>query len=569
MNKKDNEIKDLETSIREQDKRAETIRNVQKLLDEWRALSVEDQIKRRDSLIFDLAFLHPADRKLCIQHLSEGGIVNKREALENVNKNAKDLGIDADEEKSPVPIEYSRNLVLLTPAQDFIDNVAYITVSRNHFLDTKMIPINYVITSKREKFQLCSEELFKRGLYVDRDINPVARWSINSQEEYLNGDADVNISDIFDEIYKAFIHYIDFGNEKTAKLMACWVIGTYYHRQFKTYPYIHFNGDMEAGKTKTATLIACLSFNGELTFNSTPPYIISAIHNNHSTCCVDEAERLKDNKEQDSQTVISMYNAGYKKGNFCGKREQIGTEGKWVNKQFEAYSPKVFASIKGLQASLASRCISITMYKSGNRDIQNREIDISDPVFQKIRDKLHQLLFDRHILVKVKYDSITDEEIFGREWELSKPILTIAKAIDDSNNSKLNLYGEIRNNLLEIQKLKKEARIEETITPKLLLTLHEYLSSNSARDKFYTVSELINALIDSGEEAFSWLSDENKYHGRGRWLSNALRTAGVIEGKAIQKKIEGKNAKGFHIDLENIKKRLKNFEIEVESNEKI
>jgi hemoglobin-like flavoprotein len=385
----------------------------------------------------------------------------------------------------------------------------------------------------------------------------------------LNGKTEINISDVFEEIRNAFDYYIDFGSERISDLIACWVIGTYFHRQFKTYPYIHFIGDMEAGKTKTATLISCLSFNGELTFNSTPPYIISAIHNNHSTCCVDEAERLKDNKEQDSQIVISMYNAGYKKGNFCGKREQIGNEGKWVNKKFEAYSPKVFASIKGMPASLASRCLPITMYKSGNKEIQNREIDISDPIFQKIRDSLYVTLFDNHIQIKFKYNTITDEEIFGREWELAKPILTIAKVIDDKNNSKFSLYSSIRNKLLEIQKLKKEARIEETITPKLLVVLHEHISGNPAWDKFYSISDLVNVLIDSGEETFSWLGDDKKNHGRGRWLSNALRTAGVIEGKAIQKKVDGKNAKGFQIDLENVNKRLKNFEIEIENAEKV
>ncbi|HAZ10809.1 MAG TPA: hypothetical protein DCY56_06870 [Candidatus Omnitrophica bacterium] len=555
MNRVDEE-KDLTTRLKEDEKKKKIIEEVHNLIKEWETLELPVQAEKRDLIIRSIPLLAEQDRVLCIKRLSEVGIVNQKDALKTVKRYAMEMGIDKDE--TPV-INYAPHLSIITPAQDFIDDTAYVTIPVNICVDNKVKSINYIITSEKQKIRLSDEELLKMNLYSERSPCLNKRWSDKSIELFTNGKENIKISDVFTDIYKLSKSYIDLGNDTWTKYKTLWIIATYFQRIFDTFPYVHLNGDMESGKTKTLMFTAWLSFNGELTFNSSPAYIIRAVHNNHSTCCVDEIERLRRSDDQDSQALIAMYNAGYKKGSFCGKCEQVNEYSQWLPKQFEAYSPKMFASIKGFESSLSSRCIPIIMLKTGNKEIKNRELNNNDKSFQDIRDKLYHIMLTYSLQVKVFYQTIKDEEILGREWELSKPILTIAKVIDNDSDSKFNLYDEIRNHALEIQKLKKEARREDTITPKVLMVLKEVFSEREypKMDDFWTINELLEIFKGSGEEDFAWLNDEKKQN-KGRWLGKALRYAGLVKGRAEQRKIDGKNIKGFRIHLEEIEKRLEN-----------
>jgi hemoglobin-like flavoprotein len=554
MNRLD-EKKELVTSIKEHERKKQIIEETHNLIKEWNNLTLPQQTEKRDSIIRSIPLLAEQDRALCIKHLSEAGIVNYRKTLERVKKYAKEMGIDKEE---AISINYAPILFPLTPAQDFIDSKAYVAIPIKHLINNRLEPVNYIITSEREKICLSEEELLRMNFYYDRTPYLLGKWSEKSIDSFLKGEDKITIAETFDDIYQLCRTYIDFGNDSWSKYIAIWIIGTYYHRIFQTYPYVHLNGDMESGKTKTLMLTALLSFNGELTFNSSPSYIVRAVHNNHSTCCVDEVERLKRSDDQDSQLLIAMYNSGYKKGSFCGKSEQAEKNGQWLPKRFEAYSPKMLASIRALEPSLSSRCIPITMLKTSNKDIRNRELNTNHPAFQKIRDKLYSIMLTYFPFIKTFYEQIEDQEILGREWELWKPILAIARAIDGNDGS---LYSEIRNLAIETQNLKKQAHIEETITPKVLITLRDSLINEPLpQDNFYSTLQLLNILKDSEEEEFAWLKDEKKQN-KGRWLGDVLRRSGIVTGRAEQKKIEAKNVKGYTIHLNKIQERVQNYEL--------
>ncbi len=552
--------KDLATILKEAERRKEIIEEVSKLIKEWPELELPEQVNRRNSILAAIPLLVEQDRKSCIRHLATAGVVALREGLEKVKKYAKDLGID--KEDAPL-VNYAPNLAIITPAQDFIGNVAFVTVPVKILIDNKMELVNYLITSERQKIRLSDDELLKMSFYSERKPSSTPRWSDKSIESFINSYGVASIAEVFNDIYQLCKRYIDFGNDLWAKYNALWIMGTYFHRIFETYPYVHLNGDMESGKTKTLTFTAWLSFNGELTFTSSSSYVVRVIHHNHSTCCIDEAERLKGSDDQDSQLLIAMYNSGYKKGSYCGKAEQNDRNGQWIPRKFEAYSPKMFASIRGLEASLSSRCVPIIMLKTGNKEIKNRELDSNNKDFQEIRDKLYQVMLTYYFLVSVEYKQIRDEEILGREWELWRPILAIAKTIDRDNDGKFNLYNEMRNHALEVQKLKKEARLEETLTPKVLKVLKEALSAIICPyhpENFWPIADLAQFFKDSGEDEFAWLNDEKKHY-KSRWIGDILRKAGIVDGRAKQMRIGDKNVKGFHISLEKIEERLKNYEI--------
>jgi len=440
----------------------------------------------------------------------------------------------------------------LTPAQDFHGVEAFVTVPLPVIEGVKVKQTLFLVTSKRERVELTDENVFEMGFYYQRQ--PALRrprWSHQSIEAFLL-DEGVNIQELYLSIVSIFREYIDFGDDHWYYFMACWVFGTYFHRLFEAFPYVHLNGTMESGKTKTLVLTAALSFNGELSFNSTAAYMTRTIHNNHATCCIDEAERLRGSRDEDSQTLIGMYNSGYKKGQYSGKCEQVGKGKIWKTVQFEAYSPKMFASIKGLEGSLVSRCVPIIMTRSANPEIKNRELNLNDPFLKETRDKLYIAMLKCSPAVKGVYEGITDDEILGREWELWKPILTIATLIDPN----LELRDSLRKFAIEVGKNKKETVLESLLTPKLLVVLEQLLEEEPTEDGYYPAQEIINYLSREDNENFGWLSNAKS---PGRWIGDELRKSGLVNGKAIQKKIEGKNVKGYQLSLEKIKERLTAF----------
>lgn len=441
----------------------------------------------------------------------------------------------------------------ITSGLDFTENKALVTVPIIEVIDGEVKKQPYVITSSRDKFPLDKKELLAHGLYSFRNPSPSLRWSIESIENYLLGEESSQFKELFDWIAEQYRYYVDFGDPRMPKYMACWVIGTYFHRMFAAYPYIHLNGTAESGKSKTMGITSQLSFNGIMAVNATPAYLVRMIHDNQATCCIDELEYLQRAKDEVSLTVLAMYNAGYKRGAMIGKAEPVGKTGLWEPKEYEAYSPKMFASIKGLETSLASRTIPLEMMRSTSGAIKNREISPGDMTLSQIRNQIYPTFLERFQIIRALYNGIKDTKIVGREWELWKPILTVAKAVDPD----CKLYEELRSLAIEIGKNKKEIILDGLVTPKILDCLFRLLTSELNGSGFYSIPRIVEELIAYDEEAFGWLRDASK---AGRWVGDELRKAGVVRGPAKPGRDGDVVAKGFDLDWDIIKERLSAFE---------
>ncbi len=411
----------------------------------------------------------------------------------------------------------------ITPAQDFKEEIAYTCIPTKKVTGSGILDSIEIITSERKHFELTEENLFNLGFYTERTPFPKARWSNESILSFLNGEKPPDIKEVFESIKNEFEKNIDFPDRRYYFLLPVWIIGTYFHRLFFSYPYIHLNGRISTGKTKTLTLISLLSFNAELSFHSTPSYLIRAIHNNHSTILIDEAENLKGNT-----VLVSMLNAGYKKGIYTGKVER--ENGSFKPKLFEGYSPKVFASINGIMKSLSSRCIKIEMEESQNIEIKNREIDMDDKEFQKIRDNLYFLMMTKFKEIRKEYQNITDEKIQGRNWELWKPILTISKILDERKDV---IYSVIRSLAIEKMEIKIDEKEKEFIT-----VIKELIEKNPTPNNFYPTEEIINYL-----KINPFFRNIN-----GKSLSNYFKKLFPYINP-IQKKLNGKVVRGYYLQI--------------------
>jgi hypothetical protein len=202
--------------------------------------------------------------------------------------------------------------------------------------------------------------------------NPKPRWSKQSIEAFLFGKISGNIEKDFKNLSDTFAYFVDFADPKFVNTL---LYGLLVHIFIVCFRLFLMSSQRQYGErqSKVLQIISSLAFNGEHSVANSPAYTIRVIHDNSATCCVDEVENLEQTKDEDLKAVIMMYNSGYKKGATVGKAE-LGHGKKWEPKEFEAYSPKVFAGIKELIPTLSSRCIPIMMVNSSNAEIKNREV---------------------------------------------------------------------------------------------------------------------------------------------------------------------------------------------------
>ncbi len=458
-------------------------------------------------------------------------------------------------------IETINNPIVITGAQDFKSDKAYVAIAVKEQEGYEFKETVLLIDSDKDKLVYSPPNLYSKSIIAERKPLPESfRWEKQNLDLFLGGENVVSIASVHNSIVEQSKKYLHFSNQSWHELIGLWIIGTYFHRMFPSYPYIHLNGNAHSGKTKCLAFIANLAFNAEMSFNNTAAYMVRLIHDNSATCCMDEVESLRRAKDEDSKVLLAMLNSGYKRGSFSGKME-LQKLNNWTRAKFESYSPKVLAGIDTLPTTLGTRCIPIIMQRSANQEIVNREINELDPFWVEIRNNLYRSLLSHFQLIGDSYAELEDKDILGRSWELWKPILSIAKCVSEDT------YIEAKSLAMEVEANKKEIETEQILTPILLQALYELMLGRNETENFYPLSAICEFLSQYDIEAFGWLADERQKNRRGKWLMNQLRIAGIVNGKAEQKKIHNVNNKGCTLNRDKIAELMTSFGVTVPSSD--
>jgi hypothetical protein len=458
-----------------------------------------------------------------------------------------------DHQSGPMRI-LETTIVTMKPVQDLLDGVAYFTVGI--FVEKQGVTSDFpfVITSDRQMFPCTTDELSSRGLHADKLPFPQSRWKQESVLAYKNGTPAPSLSDCYEYIFAEFQRYIDVGSDDKLRLLSLWTLATYCYRLFGSFPYLHLNGGAGVGKTKTLSLIAHLAFNGKhISSGSSPASIIRSIDLNGSTICIDEAEGYSKVRDEDSQRVLTLLNSGYKRGGGDEKCEQDQRTKQWRSIFFDAYSPKALAGIRTLDPTLVTRCIPIVMVRSQSQEIKNREIDSRDENFADIRSMIYPCMLQSFSLIANTSEYIACAELSGRDWELWRPILTLAKLCDSSDE----LLLQMRALASEIQKDKKDM---DTAIPYFLNTLILFLQEDTEEEKFFSTEELYTRLASHDEDTFGWLADPFKKNARAKWIGHELRKADVVKGKAELRSVGGEKCRGYLLNRKHIEQLLSAYD---------
>lgn len=378
--------------------------------------------------------------------------------------------------------------------------------------------------------------------------------------------ARTKLYDSYNDILRVIKEYMDI-NEDYAKMIAIWIIGTYFHDCFNAYPYLFLNAMRGSGKTRLLKLISSLGAKGDGSVqNNLTEAVLFRIPKGTVTC-IDEVEQIG---SKEKQTLRELLNSAYKKGTKVKRMKKIKhKEGEdMITETFEPYIPIAMANIWGVEEVLADRSIVMTLEKSNNQSVTKMIEDFdTNPKIQEIKRTLN-LCYVVYVMslrkktyigswnnyIKSKYNDITtytyittittltteedkrkeierknleieqdsffnkidESNINGRNFELIFPLLLIAKEIDEV------IFNEILSIATEIVKGKKEDEYSDSKD----VSLFEFISSNEISSyglNYVALKELtvkFRLFLGDDSEEDRWLND--------KWMGRALKRLNLL-----------------------------------------
>jgi hypothetical protein len=418
----------------------------------------------------------------------------------------------------------------LHPMLDFKNGVAYVAVN----LDFEASPVvrhcPFTVTSDGSFFETNDPAAHaKRGI---RNSHPLieapGRWKKNLLKEYLEGKTVLDPAKLFRDIKGQYERYVRFEEQSTYAFAALWTIGTYMFPIFDAFPMVLLCGPKGSGKTRTLQIATLLTFNGRLQGDPTPATVFRTIDEERPTLIFDEMEWLSKKDVQNPLTAIFKF--GYKFG--CTvPRCTFDAKGNSHVVQFDAYCPKMFANIHGLEDVLGDRAITFYQRRKTDEDI----VDVaspseSDSVWAELRHALYVFMLTHWKTVKELIPT-KNVPINNRNLELFSSTLALARFFNDYAGID-GLYDEMIT-LATIKAAERKENDKETSHESILI---QALKSLVKADGWFSSVDVINEMRKFFSDGAEWINCT--------WMGKALSRIGIakVEGARQRKHVHVENA---------------------------
>ena len=373
------------------------------------------------------------------------------------------------------------------------------------------------------------EEKLKRR----RKTKEIKEGSEISEEE-----AKELMQESYDLIIKMLKKYCDL-NEDYYPVIACWIIGTYFHDKLPTYPYLFLNATKGSGKSRTLNLIVTLSKDGKM-LNSIRE---STLFRTKGTLAIDEFEDIG---RKGFENLRELLNSAYKKGISVIRMKKVKTqEGEeQVAEEFEVYRPLLIANIWGMESVLGDRCVTLVLERSDKKHITDLiEIFGEEKETIKIKENMEKcskcsFMFSwelykewnnfvinnntnytnhtnytnytnyTNLFKKVKFTGIG-----GRDLELFFPLIMIANQISDEILNKTTLI------LSKLHLSKKEEEFNENNDVGLV----DFISQEPQKNTYVSLKDITKNFSEFIQINEDWLNT--------KWMGRALKRLALIKEK--------------------------------------
>jgi len=385
------------------------------------------------------------------------------------------------------------------------------------------------------------KEKIKAALDGAKEINATIK---ELEERKLKDEVRLELSKIYEDILGVLKKFCDI-KEEYYPIVAMWIIGTYVHDEFETFPYLFFNAMRGSGKTRILRLVAELSKNGELLGSMSESVLFRTAKG--TTMCIDEFEKVD---SQEKQALRELLNSAYKKGQKIKRMKKSKED--YVVEEFEVYTSVCMANIWGMEEVLGDRCITIILEKSDRPEITKLiENYTKDPMIQSIKTRLgaiqcslcsvvmpkqlemgwNNYILDKYVTYNTTlytlntqttlttqhdldfYNKMDNAGIEGRHFELSFPLLIIARF--------LNNFEEF---LVIIKELIAEKKAED-LTESKDIQIFNFISQQDPLN-FIPINNLTSKFRDFmgvEEREVTWVNS--------KWIGRALKRLALIKEK--------------------------------------
>ncbi len=321
---------------------------------------------------------------------------------------------------------------------------------------------------------------------------------------------------ILDNTLKTLNKFLEFQSPYESKIVALWIIATYFTHIFDAFPFIYALGPKESGKSKLFEILALTAFNGKKVKTITEAALADTMDCERVTLLVDQAEKIK-------PELIGLLADSYKKEG--AKRRIIrNVKGMRLVQEYSGYGAKGFASTKPLDDDLSDRCIQFNMLKTTKKlpDISGNEC-----IWPQKRDHYYRFLMFNYNQVKEAYQSIPGNGT--RKMELWRPLGAVAQV--------LGIPQEEQDKIKDaFMRLLSKTQAKLSIHDKaLLLTLKEFAEDSIKKNNDH-FSKAPKDILDYMEQK-KYIEKYDRP--RPQWAGKRLNVYNLIEEDGKQKSTKG------------------------------
>lgn len=394
-------------------------------------------------------------------------------------------------------------------------------------------------------------------LNIPKELAQRIITDIKSQHEKLAKQIKINEEETkvkLQEAYNLILDELDYWMdlpEGTKKVVANWIICTYFHEQFNTFPYLFLNAMRGSGKTRLLRIISHLANQGDGTVENDMTQAVLFRMKRHKILCIDELENIG---SKEKTTLRQLLNSAYKKGTKVSRMKKVKSKEAetFETESFEPYFPIAMANIWGMDEVLGDRAITLILEKSENPAKTKLIDNFTDrKEFLHIKSILNELACSLvqcsylqnntnqwNEYIKLHYNTnnidntklhqttpplysffkkIDEKDISGRNFELAFPLLIV------SNMMAPALFEEQLDILGGIMKEKQKDEFSESKD----VSLFDFVSRQSMyRFNYVSVKKLVQefrAFLGDEDTEDIWLNE--------KWLGRALKRLSLIGNK--------------------------------------
>jgi len=371
----------------------------------------------------------------------------------------------------------------------------------------------------------------------------MVKKEVETIEKLSREETKIKLLDCYERIKEVLKHYLDM-NEDYYSLISIWILGTYYHENFSSYPYLYFNAMRGSGKSRALKLICRLSKDGSVMASPTEAVLFRTT----GTIGIDEFEGVAN---KDKNSIRELLNGAYKKGIKIYRMKKVkslsGVE--MEVEEFDVYRPVLMANIWGMEEVLEDRSITLILEKSNHplktrlvEDFEENEVIkyilkniLRCSLCSVVSLKNINLHWNNYIANEYKttlttptthtthttlttpyttlFSKVNDSNIMGRDLELFLPLFFMAEFLGQ----------EIMVDIIRVAKLIIASKKEDQEMESKDIMVYDFISRKESNLSFYSVKQLTDGFREfSGE-----IDDEIN----SKWFGRALKRLNLVIDK--------------------------------------